>query len=231
MIEAVYFDIDGTLLDHDRASTLALHSGIDRERAAAGGRARPRDAEVEWRRLEELHYGEYLLGRISLAEQRRRRVAGLLDHLGAPDREPAALDSWFAGFLEDYRQSWSLFDDVKPALQTLLPDRRLGVITNADATLQQAKLAGVGIAPYLPAVVASSEAGVAKPDPEIFRLACRRGGLDPTGVAYVGDRLDTDARGAAAAGLVGIWLNRDPAAAAVDDVPTIRSLSELPALL
>jgi putative hydrolase of the HAD superfamily len=230
MIAAVYFDIDGTLLDHDRASLLALPCGVERARPALDPGARA-DAEAEWRRLEELHYGEYLLGTISLGEQRRRRVAGLLQHLGATPRDSIALDSWFACFLEDYRRSWSLFDDAEPVLRALLRQRRMGVITNADATLQQAKLAGVGIAPLLPAVVASSEAGVAKPDPEIFRLACRRAQLAPAEVAYVGDRLETDARGAAAAGLLGIWLNRDPAVESVDDVPTIRSLSELPGLL
>ena len=43
---------------------------------------------------------------------------------------------------------------------------------------------------------------------------------------FVGDLLDTDARGATRAGMLGFWLNRVDASVA-DDVPTIRSLDEL----
>ncbi len=231
MIEAVLFDIDGTLLDHDQASLRALHAGLDRERPGIAADEREL-AAGEWRQLEEMHYAEYLLGRIDLTTQRRRRVAGLLAHIGERERDHDELDRWFARFLADYRAAWTLFEDVKPTLEALGGSLRLGVITNADADLQRAKLEGVGIAGHLPGFTASSEAGVAKPEPEIFRIAARRLGLEPARVAYVGDRLETDARGAAAAGLgLGIWVNRARGVPAVDDVPTVRSLAELPALL
>jgi putative hydrolase of the HAD superfamily len=79
-------------------------------------------------------------------------------------------------------------------------------------------------------LVASSEVGAAKPDPAIFGAACARLGLAPERVAYVGDRLATDAEAAAAAGLHGIWLNRtaDPAPTTR---PTITTLTHLPLLL
>jgi putative hydrolase of the HAD superfamily len=57
--------------------------------------------------------------------------------------------------------------------------------------------------------------------------------------AYVGDRLRTDAIGAAKAGLVGVWLNRlgetpsadEAAAARTAGVLEIRELAQLPTLL
>jgi putative hydrolase of the HAD superfamily len=50
--------------------------------------------------------------------------------------------------------------------------------------------------------------------------------LDPSRVAYVGDRLTTDAAAATAAGLYGIWLNRtaDPTPT---HLPTIHTLADL----
>ena len=204
---------------------------VERELGERAGELEEADLEaisLEWRRLESVHYDEYLSGSTDLEEQRRRRAAGLLAHLGLPRRAPAELDEWFAAFLTGYREAWALFDDVLPALDVLsgrgLP---LGVITNADATLQRGKLAGLGIAERTPLVVASSEVGAAKPRPEIFHAAAERVGAASERIAYVGDRLDTDARGARDAGMVGIWLKRDPGRAPAGDVPTIASLAEL----
>lgn len=187
---------------------------------------------LEWRRLEELHYEEYLRREVDLGEQRRRRAAGLLRHLGLPRREPADLDQWFTGFLAGYRESWALFDDVLPALDALATEGlRLGAITNADGALQRAKLAGLGIAARFEVVIASSEVGAAKPERRIFAAACAEIDVGPGRASYVGDRLDTDARGARDAGLLGIWLNRERARPPADDVPTLSSLTQLPALM
>ena len=60
------------------------------------------------------------------------------------------------------------------------------------------------------AVVTSEEAGVGKPAPFIFRLACQKLEINPADAVFVGDLLETDALGAQAAGLHGIWLNIEP---------------------
>ena len=234
MIEAVLFDLDGTLLDHDGASLAALEAALEREHPGIG-EGDHRAAVVEWRRLEELHYRSYLDGEIDVGEQRRRRAGGLLEWLGQPSRPPTGLDAWFEEFLAGYRGHWSLFEDVEPALDGLeSAGYALGVITNAEGHLQRRKLAAMGIERRLPLVVASSEVGVAKPDPGIFAAACDRLGRPAERVAYIGDRLETDARGASDAGLRGIWLARE----GVDSdhsrpagIATIATLHELASLL
>lgn len=227
MIEAVLFDIDGTLLDHDRAAAAAFGAVLERQ-APGLGEERRAAALAEWQRLEELHYSEYLAGAIAVEEQRRRRAAGILGWLGAELGGPDALDRWFADFLDAYRAAWTAFDDVEPVLAQL--ESRgigLGVITNAVAALQMVKLRALGLEQRLPVFIASSEVGCAKPAPEIFAAGCRALGLQAARVAYVGDRLDTDARGARDAGLLGVWVNRDPELEAAADVPTISDLSRL----
>ena len=88
-------------------------------------------------------------------------------------------------------------------------------------------------------MIASGDVGFAKPDARIFALACERFDVHPAQAVYVGDRLETDAVGAAGAGLTGVWLDRS-GAGAVDEVaahgpaagiPTITTLAELPGLL
>ncbi|MBM3514469.1 MAG: TIGR01459 family HAD-type hydrolase [Alphaproteobacteria bacterium] len=55
-------------------------------------------------------------------------------------------------------------------------------------------------------VLGGSVAYRGKPDPEVYRLATRMLGIaDPRRIAVVGDALDTDVKGAMAAGLDAIW--------------------------
>ncbi|MBW8821153.1 MAG: HAD family hydrolase, partial [Streptomyces sp.] len=115
---------------------------------------------------------------------------------------------------------------------------RIGLITNGDLAAQTAKLRATGLLPRIEHVIASGEVGVAKPDAAIFARACEVFGVPQESAAYIGDRLATDALGASAAGLLGVWLDRAGAAteeqlgaARAAGVPVIRSLGELPALL
>ncbi|HMJ04073.1 MAG TPA: HAD family hydrolase [Conexibacter sp.] len=225
MPRAVLFDLDGTLMDHDAARDAGFAAHLPGQHALA----------EEWRRLEAIHYDEYAAGRISFTEQRRRRVRGI--HAAMGDAEPAdeACDAWFAGYLGHYRGAWRAFDDVIPALAALAaadPDLGLGVVTNGEGEPQRAKLAAIGLTERFPVFVASAEVGLRKPDPEIFLHACELLGAAPEDAAHVGDRLDLDARGAVAAGLRGIWLDRDSDGEdAGSGVATVRTLLDLPAVL
>ncbi|MFI4990549.1 MAG: HAD family hydrolase [Solirubrobacterales bacterium] len=238
-LQAVLFDLDGTLMDHDAARVAGLRAhlaewlpGIE-----AGELAR---LDEEWRRLEALHYEEYAAGRCSMQEQRRRRVRGMHEALGRAIDSDEAADEWFAAYLEGYRAAWSAFEDVHPALVSLgsaHPQAKLGVITNGEGEAQRAKLATIGLGERFSVVVASGEVGVAKPDPAIFVLACERLGVQRAQAAYVGDRLDLDAHGAAGAGLQGVWLDRPGAATSAStsarpqSIARIATLHELPAAL
>lgn len=220
-------------MDHDAARAVGLQAhlsswlpGLEADELARLGE--------EWRRLEALHYDEYTRGECTFAEQRRRRVRGMHAVL---EREPASeleVDAWFAAYLRHYRAAWRAFEDVLPALAALAaahPSLALGVVTNGENEPQRAKLATIGLRERFPIVVASGEEGVAKPDAEIFVLACERLGVQREQAAHVGDRLDLDAEGAAAAGLHGIWLDRLGTAPSPAHVTRISTLHELPAAL
>jgi putative hydrolase of the HAD superfamily len=232
---AVLFDLDGTLMDHDAARVAGLRAHLAQWLPGAQASELAR-LDAEWQRLEERHYDEYAEGRCSMQEQRRRRVRGMHEALGRELVSEAAADEWFAAYLEHYRARWSAFEDAIPALEALVaanPATELAVVTNGEGEAQRAKLAAIGLAERFPLVVASGEVGVAKPDAAIFALACERLEVEPAQAAHVGDRLDLDAHGAAAAGLRGIWLARPgasapaPAAAADTGIATISTLREL----
>lgn len=236
----VLFDLDDTLFDHQRAVAL----GVTAKRHAWGGALAAADDADEvrrWHHLEEVHYSRYLHGELDLQQQRRVRVQEFLRHHGVNLDDDAA-DDWYADYLSHYDRSWLLHDDAVPCLDSLedaIPGVRFGIITNAELNYQTPKLDRLGLTPRMRHVVASGVVGVPKPDARIFQHACELFGVEPQRAVYVGDRLQTDARGATDAGLTGVWLDRgvvvpDPdevAKAQSAGVLVIRSLEELPALL
>jgi putative hydrolase of the HAD superfamily len=80
-------------------------------------------------------------------------------------------------------------------------------------------------------VVASSELPAGKPDPRAFTALCQRLGTTAGSVMFVGDDPLTDVAGARSAGLQAVLLDRAHEGRAPDGVTSIRSLTELPAVL
>jgi putative hydrolase of the HAD superfamily len=232
VIEAILFDIDGTLVDHEAARRAALAAQL-RSTHSVLSRAEVDEAHELWAALEREHFADYLAGRVSHGEQRRRRVTGLLGVLGDGADGTIEHDRWFASYLASYEQAWAIYDDVIGALSGLAERHStliLGVLSNGERDQQRAKLAATGIAASFSIVLTAGELGCAKPEPRIFTTACELIDRPPGAVAYVGDDLDVDARAACAAGLHGIWLDR-PGEQPGAHPNTISSLQELERLV
>ena len=80
---------------------------------------------------------------------------------------------------------------------------RTGIVSNFDHRLH-GLLEALQLRPLLDDVVLPSDAGAAKPDPRIFRLALQRLRVPPSEAVYVGDDPKEDLAGARAAGMAAI---------------------------
>lgn len=106
---------------------------------------------------------------------------------------------------------------------------RIGVVSNAEGTVAR-NLDDAGFKGSFETVVDSHLVGVEKPDPAIFRIALERMSLRASRAVYVGDLPEVDVKGARAAGIAPILVDRHDIHPDVD-VPRIRSLRELPRLI
>lgn len=130
----------------------------------------------------------------------------------------------------------ALHPDVLPALRRLAGRVRIAIVANQRGVVVDA-LRRDGVAAHVDIWAISEVVGAEKPDPEIFHHALREAGIDPACAVHVGNRLDTDVRGAQRVGLRTVWVLRgeappNPTAAqlAEPDI-AIDSLAELPAAL
>jgi putative hydrolase of the HAD superfamily len=225
---AILFDLDGTLMDDNRAVDAAVKAFHCIYGDTLGMSLR--DLALRWRELLNIHFQRYLTGEISMQEQRRARV---LDLFGSSKLRISVetADEVFAVYERSYRASWVAFPDVLPALSAL-SGFELAVLTNGELSQQMQKLRSAGLDDCFCSIFASSEIGFAKPQPEAFLSACAHLRLDSRHCVCVGDNLDVDARGSASAGLTGVWIDRhrsgiDP----LGEIQVIHSLSELPVLI
>lgn len=113
--------------------------------------------------------------------------------------------------LGEYYKSWSnltrLYDDVLPTLIYLHEkDIKLAIISNTifEGKLHDDDLKRLGIFGYFDFTVYSSDVGIRKPDPEIFKIALEKLKISPNRIIFIGDRLIDDIKGAKSVGMTAI---------------------------
>ncbi len=130
-----------------------------------------------------------------------------LEQVGA---DPGLAGRAAAEFVEHRAGCCTAYPDAVPALERVrAAGLRVAVVTNGMSDLQWLKLERAGLTRYADAFVASSAAGIGKPDARIFELALERIGCAAGAALMVGDNLERDVAGAQAAGLRAAWIDRD----------------------
>ena len=100
-----------------------------------------------------------------------------------------------------------LYEATGSVLSSLYGKYKLGIIANQSAGTQ-GRIDHWGIGRYFDVVVASAEAGCAKPDLEIFTMALEKANCEPAEAFMVGDRLDNDIYPAKKLGMKTVWVRQ-----------------------
>ncbi len=100
-----------------------------------------------------------------------------------------------------------LYVDTPKVLDILKKKYHLGIIANQKLRTEQ-RLTDFGIRDYFDVIISSAEAGVSKPDLQIFKLALAEAVCMPEESYMIGDRLDNDIEPAAMLGMKTIWVRQ-----------------------
>ena len=207
MVAAVLFDWNNTLVQFTWDDELLA------EGHRAGLRAIGRDDEPA---AFTARYRERVIERGTPDERYESLLRELL---------PETTDDQIDAFVDAEHEAWAPAFQTLGAAQALLEalrSRRIktGVILNSwpdPGRVLRGDIERAGLTGLLDTIVISSEVGMRKPDPGIFRLALEQLGVEPHEAMFVGDRLETDVQGAANLGMTtvqALWFN-------ADDTPSI----------
>ncbi|WP_456365391.1 TIGR02253 family HAD-type hydrolase [Thermococcus sp.] len=188
-MEAVFFDIDGTLLTEMPLIELFLPQvyemlskklGIDRESA----RERFLREIFSRRDTYDWHDWNFFF-----------RLFGL------------GMD--YAELMKRYPYKLRVYPDTVPTLEWLKDEGyKLGVITSGPE-YQRLKLELAGLSGYFDVIVTREDVKAIKPEPKIFLHALEALNVRPGEALMVGDSLSQDVYGAKNVGMTAVWINRD----------------------
>ncbi len=213
MIQAILFDLDGTLLDRD--------SGIE-----------PFLVEQCKRySLNHLPFEKYLHRFIELDEHGYVDKEKVYQELGAEFEIPLTAEELAADFRLNSGKHCKPFPGAMELLEHLRSRwYKLGIITNGYGESQRAKLVEFGLLDRVDEALISGEEQLRKPDKRIFKLAADRLGVTAAECVFVGDNPEADIFGAHQSGMKTIWFKGFlpwPECLAIVPDHTVNTLPEL----
>uniref|UniRef100_A0A8C5WHM0 N-acetylneuraminic acid phosphatase n=1 Tax=Leptobrachium leishanense TaxID=445787 RepID=A0A8C5WHM0_9ANUR len=227
-IQAIFFDLDNTLINTSGASNQAIEEVllVDKQRYSE------EDAHVICDRFQAKLLHETLDdSKMTIDDLRIQHWEEAMQSIRPGDHNDEAKECY--AFWKKRRLELLIFSgDVKRMLCDLRKLARLVLLTNGEKQVQREKIEACGAHPFFDAIVVGGEHAEQKPAPSIFLHCCDLVNVKPGDCLMVGDSLDTDIRGGLDAGFKAtIWLNENGSFRG-NPCPaphyTIHSISELP---
>jgi len=216
MIQAVLFDLDGTLLDRDESVKKFVDNQYDRLGSYLGHIPR----EKYMTRFIELDSRGYVW--------KDKVYQQLVEEFNIVKIDWEYL-------LQDYISGFKHHCVPFPNLLSMLEELRnnnlvLGMITNGFGQFQMDNIVALGIEKYFDAILVSETEGIKKPDPSIFERALERLNITPGESVFVGDHPENDVMASQYVGMRGIW-KKDVQWDAFETDFVVEDLGELPTMI
>jgi putative hydrolase of the HAD superfamily len=230
--QAVFFDMDGTLLD--------WQAGMEESWAAACDAALPQLPGVaadkllaairekrDWFWAHPVHRHE---GRMDLDRASRIIVTEAIASLGRDEPDIAA------AIATDYRARRDacicLYDGAVDVLESMKQrGLKMALITNGNAISQRRSVDRFALTQYFDCIVIEGEFGIGKPDERVFRHALDSCGVDAARTWMIGDNLEADIVTPHRLGMHTIWVDAAGTGVSADAETqphrTIRAIREL----
>lgn len=226
-LKMIFFDIDGTLLDHKSAEK----EGIEKFYISNNF---DKICDIEkfrktWVKYSDKNFQKFLNKEYLFEQQRAMRIVDVYNEFNKEISYNEALTK-FSDYLNAYESSWKAYEDVIPCLN-MLNEYKLGIISNGDYEQQCEKLKKMNIIEYFCDIVVAGDVGYAKPNNRIFEIACQRNKVSIEDAFYIGDNIKTDIIPANEIGMRGILIDRDKERKTENNINRIFSLTDIQNIL
>ncbi|GAB1405197.1 YjjG family noncanonical pyrimidine nucleotidase [Lentimicrobium sp.] len=223
----IFFDLDGTLWDFETNSRETLKDIFENYGLRQAGIPDFEQFMGIYRTINSRLWEQYRAGSIKKDILKINRFAQTLNYFGVVN------DGLARAIAVDYVSisptKTHLFAHAHSTLRYLKKKYRLHIITNGFNEVQFVKLNKSGLSSYFNHIITSEMAGVSKPDPRIFIYALEVTGACAQHSLMIGDDLNIDIYGAAAAGMGQLYFS--PAETSNNGISQFKSLAELKKLL
>lgn len=201
-IKAVSFDVDGTLWDFEHMSRLSLEVALLELKHIDPLAAELLDVEKLTDLMDRI-YNEHWGVVTDLNIIRCQSFIRGLEEISRPNE---ALGFHLFKIYKHHQPAGKVtFLDVQPTLESLGARCVIGLLSNGNSYARDLGLAGL----INFDVFGQDHEGIEKPDSRMFQIALEKAGCTATEMVHVGDSLEADVAGAAAAGIKSIWVNRN----------------------
>ncbi len=221
----IIFDADGTIFDFDRAEKYALKKTLVHFRIVSYDEG---DHLSLYKEINHGVWSEFEQGKITAEELKAERFKRMFARLNIDTIDPAVCSRFYLNTLSTCT---FLMDGAMELLDSFDDSMTLCLLTNGLSSVQHPRFKVSPIGTRFPHIVVSEDVGVAKPDPEIFRIAFDEAGwYDKESALMIGDSLQSDIKGGINFGIDTCWLNRKKLKNSTGIAPTfeIQALRDLP---
>ncbi len=215
-IEVIFFDVDDTLFDQQKAHKIALQKikdrygvfdGLDMKKIIQAFKAADDEAMDEFR------------DGVSIDKLRWNRSERFLKKVGVDED---FTETFHQEFYRIYPSIPVEIEGAKEVVIELNSRYDLGILSNSTKKIQMKKLNTLELTKYFNHYIFSEEVGFRKPDKEIFLHALDKVDKSSEQCLYVGDSFRSDIKGAEKVGIRTCWLNRDNGYKEDENLPDIK---------
>ncbi|MGV2939829.1 HAD family hydrolase [Mesobacillus sp. LC4] len=190
-IDAIFFDLDGTLLDRDASLIKFINDQYDRFKSELY----LIDKRYYMNRFIELDARGYVW--------KDKVYSQLLQELNIT---ALTWEELLEDYITNFKHSCRGFQNLHEVLGKLKQlEIKLGIISNGKTHFQMDNINALGIEGYFDTILISEEVELRKPDSRIFRMGMENLAVSASHSIFVGDHPENDVAASKMAGMIGIW--------------------------
>jgi putative hydrolase of the HAD superfamily len=201
----IFFDLDHTLWDFEQSAAQTFTLLFEKHQLKQRGIPSLDDFVKEYTIHNTMLWESYRNGELKKEILRSLRFENTLKEFGINDS--ALAESIGDDYVYHAPRTVFLIPGALEVLQYLQTKYVIHLITNGFEEVQHIKVREADIGKYFTTITSSEEAGVKKPDKQIFDYALKKAGAQVRESLMIGDNLEVDIEGARQAGIDQVYFN------------------------